>query len=147
MNAGLTIELGESAEHGPCPDCACKTQAVWGYVIKDGGVHAVYFVRWTVQHLERGAQMLVSIGGWGGTADSAEKRSVGVECRMGEDRPGFMVVNADDLPWSEHETLGKMLTRNAAFADGSAEEAFAILDRVVELDDRIKGFLLNHDCA
>jgi len=60
---------------------------------------------------------------------------------MGDDRPGFMVIDADALNWGKGETLGPALTRAQALADPSREVAFSVLDRVVFDDPRVRAFL------
>jgi hypothetical protein len=82
------VETGDSAEHGPCPDCGAQTRSVWGYVYADETPRATYFIRWTDGHLERGATLLISLGKWGEGSKPTERRSIGMECRMGADRPG-----------------------------------------------------------
>lgn len=95
---------------------------------------------WTEAHLERGARILVSVGGWGGS--TSPRRSVGIECRMGVDRPGFMVVDAATLPWGNEEYLGTKLTREEALADPTTKEIFAFLDVLITADPRFNAFLM-----
>jgi hypothetical protein len=139
----LKIEPGEATEHGPCPDCGGQTRSVWGYAYADSAARALYFIRWTDGHLERGAQLLLSIGKWGVGTSPKDRRSVGLECRVEKDRPGFMVVNASSLPWAGRALLGEMLSREDALAAPISKEAFSIADRLVEDDQRFRSFLLS----
>ena len=109
-----------------CPDCGNPTRTIWGYIDNDEGAYAVYYAWWRPGHLERGAQLLISIGGWGEGADPSRKRAVGLDSRMGDDRPSFTVVNASELPLASAEFLGKMLSRDEAFESGAATEAFHV---------------------
>jgi hypothetical protein len=61
----LSIEPDGEASLGACPDCGELTRSVWGYVSNTDGARAAYFIRWTDGHLQRGAQIVVSIGPWG----------------------------------------------------------------------------------
>ena len=135
----LSIEPAGISEQ-PCTDCRNTTKTVWGFVSKNGAAYAVYYARWTSGHLDRGAQLYVSIGGWGEPNPITSKVSVGLDSRMGEDRPGFMVVDATILPWSQHAELGRPLTRQDALSSGAADAAFAIIDEVVEKDTRLRSF-------
>ena len=83
----IQIEIGESSEKFPCPDCSNRSLTVWGYLHENGNAHAVYYASWTPGHLERGAQLIVSIDGWGEGADASDRHCVAVNCLMGEDRP------------------------------------------------------------
>lgn len=139
----LIIEPDGEAVHERCADCGRSTRSVWGYVSDERGARAAYFIRWTDGHLDRGAQLIVSIGAWGNGTRAQDRRCVGIECRMGAERPGFMVVDATDLPWAHQEILGEKLSRAVALADPIATEVFAILDRLVDDDRRFRAFLLN----
>jgi hypothetical protein len=135
------VEPDGEATHERCIDCDAMTRSVWGYVSNALGARAVYFIRWTDGHLERGAQLAVSIGSWGEGSDPTERRCIGFECRMGADRPGFMIADAADLPWGHEAGLGAKLTRVEALADPLSQEAFLILDALVDQDLRFRAFL------
>ena len=138
----IQIKMGESSRHSPCQDCGEQTLVVWGYVYEDGNAHAVYYASWTPGHLERGAQLIVSIEGWGEGSDASKRSCVAVNCLMGEDRPGYMVINASESMWGHETFLGSMLSRNQALETGVSQQAFQILDRIAEEDQRFKAFLL-----
>jgi hypothetical protein len=135
----IDIELGGDAAPGQCADCGAATRNVWGYV--DGDARAVYYIRWTEGHVERGAQLTVSIGAWGEGTTPDGRSCIAIECRMGVDRPGFMIVDAAPLSSPDSEFLGVHLSRDAALASPLKPELFAILDAVVERDARFRRFL------
>lgn len=137
----LTIEPDGEKFHGACPDCGEATRSVWGYVSKDDRARAVYYIRWTDFHLERGAQLGISIGVWGDGSLPVERVLFGVECRIGASGPEFMLVDAETVPWSEHAFLGMGLTRAQALGDARKAEVFEILDLVVDADPRFRTFL------
>jgi hypothetical protein len=60
---------------------------------------------------------------------------------MGEDRPSFMVIDANDVSWSQGESLGASLTRAEVMSGPTRDVAFSILDKVVFDDPRVNGFL------
>lgn len=126
-----------------CGDCGNATRSVWGYVSDARGARAAYFIRWTEGHLERGALLVISIGAWGKDAHPADRVCVALECRMGVDRPQFMVVNAAEVPWAQREVLGGKLSRENALANSAIQEVFAISDRIVDDDQRFRSFLLS----
>jgi hypothetical protein len=136
----LTIEPDGEKIHGACPDCGEATRTVWGYVSADDAARAVYYIRWTDFHLERGAQVGVSIGVWGDDSRPIERGMFGIECRIAADGPGFMLVDAESLPWDDR-FLGLRLTRPQALADSRKAEVFEILDRILEEDPRFRTFL------
>ncbi|MBI4533353.1 MAG: hypothetical protein HY711_05335 [Candidatus Melainabacteria bacterium] len=140
---GLTFEPDGSSEQGNCPDCGNTTMTVWGYVHRAGAAHAAYYARWTKGHLERGMQLLVSVGSWGEGTTGKMRCCFGVECRMMSDSPGFMLVDADSMPWLNYDMLGKPLSRTQALDHPSKVDVFAILDALVEKDERINCFLFS----
>jgi hypothetical protein len=131
------------AVHGPCPDCGRQTRSVWGIISEGGRDRAAYFIRWTDGHVERGAQLMISVGRWGDGATPDDRRCVGLECRMGDDRPSFMVVDATALPWGREDFLGQKLTREVALNDVASREVFAMVDQLIEGDTRFRDFLLS----
>jgi hypothetical protein len=140
---GLVIEPGENADLGLCP-CGCGNmgRSVWGYVSSNNAARALYYARYIDKHQERGVQFLVSIGNWGDSGTAASRRTIAVECRMGDNgRPTFMVVDAATMPWSDEETMGKGLTRDQVMADPVKDEVFPMVDQVSFEDRRIKSFL------
>jgi len=138
--AVLTIEPDGEKLHGTCPDCGEATRSVWGYISTKDAARAVYYIRWTDFHLERGAQLAISIGVWGDASRPIDRAMFGVECRIVEGAPQFMLVDAETVPWQE-AFLGMKLTRNQALADSRKAEVFEILDLVVEKDPRFRMFL------
>lgn len=137
----LTIEPNGEKFHGPCPDCGEAMRSVWGYVSNEEAARAVYYIRWTDFHLERGARLGISIGVWGGDSRPIDRVLFGVECRIGATSPEFMLVDAASVPWSEHAFLGFNLTRQQALADWRKADVFEILERLVEADPRFRTFL------
>lgn len=139
---GLKIDPSESADLGRCP-CGCggMGRSVWGYVSRNNLARAVYYARFIEKHLERGVQILLSIGSWGDTSSAKMRSMVALECRMAAERPTFMVVDAAKMPWGDEELLGKGLTREQVLNDPAKDEVFAIVDQVTFEDWRIKNFL------
>jgi hypothetical protein len=137
----LTIEPDGEKFHGPCPDCGEATRSVWGYVSTEAGARAVYYIRWTDFHLERGAQLGISIGVWGEASRPVERALFGVECRIAGTGRELVLVDAASVPWSVDAFLGMSLTRQQALGDSRKAEVFEILDRIVEVDPRFRAFL------
>jgi uncharacterized C2H2 Zn-finger protein len=147
----LVVEPDGETTFRHCEDCDAVTRKIWGYISNDNGARAIYFTRWTDGHVERGAQIILSIGRWGEETTPSERRRVAVECRIGTDRPAFMVVDAGDFTWCQDDVLGETMTRAAVLADPIAQEAFSMLDALAECDERFRAFLLsepaNEDAA
>jgi hypothetical protein len=137
----IEIEPDGEAQHGACPDCGEMTRSIWGYVANQDGARAIYYARWTDGHVERGAQVMVSIGLWGDGTVAAERMAVGLECRVVDGGPAFMVVDASTMPWANEELFGANRTREEVMSDSIRFEVFRILDRVVADDSRFRAFL------
>ena len=139
--AGLSLDPGEGADLGPCPDCGSSARSVWGYVAKNGKAHAAYYACWTENHLERGVQILVSIGRFGEGTVSTMRNMIAAECRMNGERPSFMIVDADKVVLEDQELFGKGLSRDEVLKSPLKDQAFAVLDHLCFCDERVKAFL------
>jgi hypothetical protein len=138
----LTVSPEGFSHSGACLDCGERTSVIWSLVDDHNGAYAVYYARWTPGHRDRGAQLYVSLHGWGEGADATQRVAVGLDSRMGDDRPMFTVIDAHDLAWSTHSNLGRPLTREQAFSSGAAAEAFNVVDHALEQDERLRAFFL-----
>ncbi len=138
---GLGIEPGESADLGQCPCCGNMGRSVWGYVSANNNARALYYARWIDKHPDRDIQMLVSIGNWGDSGNASMRRMIAVDCRMGDGRPTFMIVDAAKMPWGDEKLMGKGLTRDEVINDPVKDEVFQMVDQVTFEDRRIKTFL------
>jgi hypothetical protein len=136
----MEIELGESADN-PCSCCGGTTRTIWGYVYSDENARAVYYVRGSMWHPEQGLSLAISIGRWGEGASPAERQTVALEGRLLENGPAFMVVDAASSAWGHQGFLGAMLSRQDALSSPITKEAFSIVDRIIEVDERIKEFV------
>ncbi|MDQ5935268.1 MAG: hypothetical protein QG574_2574 [Cyanobacteriota bacterium erpe_2018_sw_21hr_WHONDRS-SW48-000092_B_bin.40] len=141
----ISIEIGENFVTENCLDCGSQTRTVNGYVYTENCARAIYYARWTDSHLERGIQILLSIGQWGEGTTGEVRRRIGVACRMYSNGPAFMIVDASELPWDDEEFLGRALTRQGVLNGPAKEEVFSILDRLVFDDHRIKAFLYSEE--
>lgn len=139
----LVVEPDGESSFAHCEDCDHTTRKVWGWISDETSTRAAYLARWTVGHLELGAQLVLSIGVWGDDASPNQRRRIAVECRMGADRPAFTVVDASDFDWANEEFLGEPLTRDEVLATPIAQQAFAMLDALTEQDERFHSFLLS----
>jgi hypothetical protein len=142
-NNELILHPDGDANVGTCPDCGNATRSVWGRISQSGAGRAMYFIRWTDGHPERGALIVVSIGRWGENAKPSDRVCMAFECRMGSDRPGFMVIDASAVPWAQRELLGQKLSREDALKNPVLQQVFGILDYLAEHDARFREFLLS----
>ncbi len=131
------FETEGNTEHGVCPDCGKIIRLIWGYVFKKGKPFATYYSRFNEGHLDRGLHMLIVEGSWGDDSSENDRFCFSVECRMGPDRPTYMLVDAD----KSYEELGKALTREQALAHPFKDELFPMLDQLTQNDAGIKKFL------
>jgi len=136
----IALEPGDES-HGICADCGRTSRTIWGYVRTDGFPRAVYYVHWTEGHEERGARFTISIGRWGAGTSPADRNCLTLECRVDAEGPGFMIVDPPRSDAEETDILGKKLSRAAALGTTLSEEAFAIVDRILEAEPRLPSFL------
>jgi hypothetical protein len=137
VSPDIAIEPGSESQ-GICADCGRTTRTIWGYVRSQRIPRAVYYVRWTEGHADRGATFTISIGQWGEGTSPADRQHLTLQCRVDDEGPGFMVV---DSAKDEGGILGAGLSRAEALGTPIAEEAFAIVDRILEEEERLPSFL------
>jgi hypothetical protein len=125
---------------GRCPDCGNETIDVWGYAYRDEQVHAVYFIRWTQGHPERGAQVAISLGTWGDDATPERRSCVAVECRLHEGALAYRLTDAGETPWAHRELLGRMMPRTEVIGTPLAQHVFDVLDAITADEPRLRSF-------
>jgi hypothetical protein len=129
--------LNQSA-HGPCACCGDTTRTVWGEARVDGALRAIYYVRWSPEHLSEHAVWLLYIGAWG-SAPPHERNAVALHCRSHGRWPAFMVIDAHRTPWGEGAgRLGRALRRADVVGQPVGREAYAIVDQVLVQDPRVQ---------
>jgi hypothetical protein len=134
----LRIEPSGSKDFGPCNCCGGSSRRVWGYVHDSGGAAAVYFVQWTLGHVDRhGATFDLIIGKWGEGAQRSDRCSVSLEFRRTDRGPAFMVIDSGNRPVASSDLVGRSLARVEVIGTPLAEVAFSIVDAVWLQDERI----------
>jgi hypothetical protein len=140
--AAIKIRPHNSHDHGECDHCGGTTRTVWGYASKGGKAWAVYYVQFTFGHPERGAQMLVSVGGWGKDEDEAGRVALAALCTEVKGRPQFTPLDASSVNWGEKElNLGEKLGADAARSSEHHEEAQRLMRQIVFDDERVRLFV------
>jgi hypothetical protein len=123
--------------HGPCSCCGDTTRTVWGEARADGALRAIYYVRWSPEHLDEHTVWLLYIGPWG-SAPPEQRVAVALYCRSHGRWPAFMVVDAHYTPWGEGVTrLGRPLRRGDVVGQPIGVEAYAIAEQVLIQDSRV----------
>ena len=155
----FTLEQGES-EEGHCDCCGKTTKTIWGFIHRNNKRRAVYYVSWTMEHRERGATFLISLGDWE-AEESADRQSFALRLKMMPAGAAFMVVDATKTQWAKNETaqdeapqketadsepgkkdiLGVMLTRETALISPLKTDVFAIADLILDRDRRFQSFI------
>ncbi len=113
-------------------------RTVWGFVHENDEPRAVYFVRWNEDDLASGAIFFLSFGEWHEGGHPGTRRGVGVLARKHQGRLAFMVIDASDTDFASNEALGIPLPRDQVMGTEYATGAFAVLDRIVEDDERVR---------
>jgi hypothetical protein len=136
-HVSLEFEPDNQREFGPCPDCGQQTKRVWGFVFRNNGAVAAYFVEWTPAHQERDATFDLIIGNWGERAHKGERKAVSLAFRVLESGPSFMVQDAAGRKIGSSKLVSQALSRNEVIGHPIAEDVFEICDIVYLADPRI----------
>jgi len=137
----IEIELSQRGEH-PCECCGGVSVILMRFVYRDGDAFAVYYAGFSESHPQREVKLAVGMGEWGEDSTPADRRSFALRLRDGGANFEVSVMDAEDSPWRDAKTIGRMLDREEALADPGLAEVFHITDHIVEDDPDVRGYLL-----
>jgi hypothetical protein len=148
VSGAYTVELGRSNDRTACNCCGGIVRLVRGFVYRDGFAWATYVVRWTLGRPQHRPSIVVSMGRWGEEGEAADRSAVVLEHNIDESgAPVLEPVDAETSFWApDREFLGNMLSRDAAFTSGFAQEAADVLVNVGEQDPRVDHWRLDGIC-
>jgi hypothetical protein len=131
----LEIEPASMKNSGRCACCGKSRRTVWGYVYRDGGPRACYFVEWTLGRRDCSARFDVVVGSWFDGTTEDDREAVSLEYRLLDTGPSFSVVDAAGRPAAE---VGR--ATNGADVRGTplADEVVTIAGAVLEVDERVR---------
>ena len=86
---------------GRCACCGKSRRTAWGFVYRDGGPHACYFVEWTVGRRDCSARFDIVVGRWSDGTTEDDREAVSLAYELLDDGPSFSVV---DAAGREHES-------------------------------------------
>ena len=138
----IKVRPHKSHDHEACEHCGGIVRTVWGYASRGGKAWAVYYVQFTYGHPEKGASMLVSIGGWGKDEDEAGRVALAARCTETKGRPQFEPVDAASVNWGDKDlNLGEKLTAEQTQASEHWDEALRLMRQIVFDDERVRLFI------
>ncbi len=120
---------------GRCACCGKTRRTVWGYVYRDGGPRACYFVEWTIGRRDCSARFDVVVGEWFDGTSEEDRQAVSLEYRVLDSMPLFSIVDAVGRPAAE---VGRAMKGAEIAETALAAEAVTIAEAVLEVDDRVR---------
>lgn len=127
----IEIEPAAMRNSGRCGCCGKVRRTVWGFVYRDGGPRACYFVEWTLGHPGCAARVDVVVGEWFDGTTESDRDAVAMEYRAGD----LAVVDAAGRPAAE---VGLPRTRVEVVGTPLADEASEIARAVIASDARVE---------
>jgi hypothetical protein len=137
----IEIELGQRGEH-LCECCGGVSVVLTRFVYQDGDAFAVYYAGFSESHSQREVKLAVGMGEWGEDSTPAGRRSFALRLRDGGANFEVSVMDAEDSPWRNARTIGKMLDREEALADTGLADVFHITDHIATDDPDVREYLL-----
>ena len=134
----LDVEPTDSSDYGPCSCCGNLSRTVWGFVHSPDATVAAYFVQWTLNNPQHGANVDLIIGEWGEQTRAAKRQAVSMEYRVVDQQGSFMVIDASTRPVAQSELTGEALSREEVIGEPIAAIAFAVADAIFVNDERIE---------
>ncbi len=129
----LEIEPAGMRSSGLCGCCGKSRRTVWGFVYRDGGPHACYFVDWTLGKSDCAARFDVVVGRWSDDTTEADRDAVSLEYRLLDAQPSFSLSDASGRPAAE---VGRAKSRDIA-GTALAEEAVLLANAILQADERV----------
>jgi hypothetical protein len=126
----LEIEPASMKNSGRCACCGKVKRTVWGFVYRDGGPRACYFVEATIGHACT-ARFDVVVGEWFDGTTEDDRKAVSLEYRG----DAFNVVDAAGRPAAE---VGRAMKGAEIEGTELADEAREIAAAVLEADARVR---------
>jgi hypothetical protein len=134
----LEVEPTDSKDTGPCPCCGNMSRTVWGFVHSSDSTVAAYFVQWTLNNPEHGANFDLIIGQWNEESEPNQRQAVCMEYRVFDGFGSFMVIDASTRPVASSDLAGEILSREQVIDKPVAQRAFAIADAIIMRDERVE---------
>lgn len=135
---GMHIELGDVATY-QCPCCGQQSETVHGYLYDDTGDTTVYFVGYTRGHLTRGANLVLSVGGWGEGMGPDDRHAVPLVVTWAKPGESLIFVDAETSPWYGETFLGEM--RDHKYYSRDERETYLNLAKaIIALDSRVADY-------
>jgi hypothetical protein len=131
----LEIEPASMKNSGRCACCGKSRRTVWGYVYRDGGPRACYFVEWTLGRRDCSARFDVVVGSWSDDTTEDDRKTVSLDYKLLDTGPSFSVVDAAGRPAAE---VGRAMKGADVAGTALAEEAISIAGAVLEVDERVR---------
>jgi hypothetical protein len=132
----LEIEPASMKSSGRCACCGKSRRTAWGFVYRDGGPRACYFVEWTLgSAYDCAARFDVVVGDWFDGTTEDDRETVSLEYRLLEGGPSFSVVDAAGRPAAE---VGRAMKGADVTGTPLADEVFSIAGAVLETDARFR---------
>ena len=133
----LIIEFSDPDISQPCECCGGRTVALTRFVTEDGDAYAIYYIRYSMDHLERPASATVSIGNWGEDASPDQRNAFALKLRGN----GVCVTDSEDSPWKDVALIGRTLDREEALAHPRIKDVFHITDHIYLEDEEFQALL------
>jgi hypothetical protein len=131
----LEIEPASMRNSGRCACCGKSRRTVWGYVYRDGGPRACYFVEWTLGRRDCSARFDVVVGSWFDGTTEDDRETVSLEYRLLDTGPSFSLVDAEGRPAAE---VGRAKKSTEVAGSPLEEEVVTIAGAVLEVDERVR---------
>ena len=120
-----------------CECCGNETTTLTRFVYKDGYAHAIYNLRYTMEHSDKFVFGVISIGEWGEDVIEPERIAFPFEIRKDGEQYQIGMVDRENSPWQNVAFLGKILNRKESLEHPWITEVFHITDHITWEDKEI----------
>jgi hypothetical protein len=137
----LSIEPLDFSDFGPCECCGNMSRTVWGGIHHQHQLIAAYYVQWTLNRPDHGANFDLVLGSWDEGSSPKDRQAVSLAFRVIHGQPQFMVIDAADRPTGERDVAHFALSRAEVVGTKFAEDVYAMVDAILAHVKRIAEIL------
>jgi len=131
----LEIEPSSMRSSGRCACCGKVRRTAWGFVYRDGGPRAAYFVEWTTGRRDCTARFDVVVGDWNDGTTEDDREAVSLEYRVADGARSFALAEVAGRPAAE---IGRPRSGNDVRGTAVEDEVRAIAGAILDSDERVR---------
>lgn len=128
---------GRKVAEFDCPDCGEPSRRVWGFILRDGDAHAIFFASCYHHGGDEAWIDVILSPTWADDVDDHETFGCRVGPIEGQEEPGAsLVTGGAEAP--DSELFGHKLTRDEALEHPRLDDFWEVIDHILAEDPLVR---------